>query len=1274
MATTPTIPIVDRIEPTKARLTWPSDATTINTWYAIHLEGSATAFVDQLTNHDPGHHSNTPEWMTTIPYIVGGLTPATTYRMFVRMHDGGTWQYVPDEVPLYVGGSVSDSPVCEFTTAPNVPHCPLNAHLMDKSSGSVTLRCAHSTDANAQGTATKYGLFTRAAGDTTWPLTPVVDSLTPVTATVGSFVTATYAAPTTGAYDYCFRACNAHGWSEPSNTMRITADGGPTDVATFTAFKAALNSARPGDIVKCTAAMTMDTGNTTIKEGTVVDLGGFTHEYTYNVATNRVFLTESRYYAYGVHFTNGTVHIADTVTTPVYVFVCLYGADGFTLTNVSATGGAQGFAKLDSQSIFNGHCGIYGTTVDVDSTTTVVDIGPKACTDGVVWDHTHTQEVVTGNSTSADGLANEVGYGFWDLRSVTVDGVMGDGIDLKFVGDYYTKDLVVKRAVRNSTKVWGVKSSRGIMDSPKEIACGKDAVFCAGNLTVNDGLFEGYGYAGDTGHVEGAALSWGNGRMDNGLPGYGGLVGTFNHCNIRRRMPAGAVQSAAWLTFTDGGDSNPLEPGGVSTLQFNDCLWYSAGTHTSIIAPKVKAGSVIQYDVQPIVSVIKSQAIANNWPTANHNNSLWLDEDWSDTVVISNAAPVVNVPNAAGYVTKDITLDITATDSDGTVSNIDVVVKDSTGAEVYYNPFARNYGTNSAGVLVTVNLPVGTYTVTAVAYDNEGKTGSDTGTIVVAALPADPPPANLPPIVSVTGETTGYTGSGVYGAYLVSDPDGDTMNVTYGLAGPAGSTATLNTPAQTWEFFPDKAGTYTISVSANDGVNPTVTGTRTVTVTDWPPVTPPPPDPQGDLITFETYDYGTVVGQSINGTMGGGAPYWQYDSSDLLPGGPVADQAEPSIVDDPTGSGRGKVLKVDPQATSNADWTGVWLPLNDLVAFRGIRRITVQWDQYRTTLDQELFVSEHPDFDGWYARHYGIVYQSWFPSGNLLDDDIPVQAGKWQTFKTILDFGTPGAGTVNVTGTIDGVPTATATIPVTDIVESFRGFNLTCFATGRGYPNGPNYFDNIRITGVTITPPTPPPPPPPTDWPDISLTIGDDVVMGYDPQRHRIVLSVAYNASGETKSDIYTFDKEFGGWDKLSTQVPGVVTARATAEQDADAYLVMGNIEGSSIRVFDPDNAPVEWEWRSKELTGADFKAPGATFVVTGVHVDWHKANAAVAGSLKATLFVDGVAMPEMSVAESTSRVYVYGNRARGHRFSLCLVGNNAEVVSARYLVAPGRT
>lgn len=170
-------------------------------------------------------------------------------------------------------------------------------------------------------------------------------------------------------------------------------------------------------------------------------------------------------------------------------------------------------------------------------------------------------------------------------------------------------------------------------------------------------------------------------------------------------------------------------------------------------------------------------------------------------------------------------------------------------------------------------------------------------------------------------------------------------------------------------------------------------------------------------------------------------------------------------------------------------------------------------------------------------------------------------------------------------------------------------------------------------------------------------------VMGHDTQRHRVVLSVP--------DVLFAYDLEAGGWGQLSLDAHGIVTTSATAEKDKDAYLVMGNARGSSVRVFDPDNAPVSWEWRSAEVTGAAYKMPSATFQCTGVHVDWHRFDTLTTGSVTAVLYVDGAPMPAMTILEASSRVYVYGARAVGHRFSLDLVGVNAQIVSARYILAP---
>lgn len=218
-------------------------------------------------------------------------------------------------------------------------------------------------------------------------------------------------------------------------------------------------------------------------------------------------------------------------------------------------------------------------------------------------------------------------------------------------------------------------------------------------------------------------------------------------------------------------------------------------------------------------------------------------------------------------------------------------------------------------------------------------------------------------------------------------------------------------------------------------------------------------DPTTAINGFENYNLGSVVGQSIAGGSGAG-PVWEWDTSDLLPGGSTTPQTEPSIVDDPTGSGRGKVLKIDPAGTSNADWTGAFLPLGDLLE-QGHRQISFSWDQYRTTLDQDIFVAEHPDFEGWYGYQYGLGFPTprWFPTGDLRDESIPLKAGQWQRFTLNIDFGAEDDDTALVTATVDGIPTGTATLPVTGIEEVFRGLDISAYATGRNFPNGPNYFD-----------------------------------------------------------------------------------------------------------------------------------------------------------------------------------------------------------------------
>lgn len=199
----------------------------------------------------------------------------------------------------------------------------------------------------------------------------------------------------------------------------------------------------------------------------------------------------------------------------------------------------------------------------------------------------------------------------------------------------------------------------------------------------------------------------------------------------------------------------------------------------------------------------------------------------------------------------------------------------------------------------------------------------------------------------------------------------------------------------------------------------------------------------------------------------------------------------------------------------------------------------------------------------------------------------------------------------------------------------------------------------------------------PNDGTTVPPHVDEEIILGYDPQKHRIGLAVSYAVDSVVKHDLYAFDNEAGGWGRIEPTTNDwdfdTVTCRATAERDADAHLLFGNAAGQSLRVFDPDNAPVSWEWRSKEATGADFGGFAKTFQFTGLRVDWHRANPALAGSVTATVFIDGKPMPALNIAEQTSRTYVLGPRATGHRCSVALEGVNAEVTALRYSLAEAR-
>lgn len=204
---------------------------------------------------------------------------------------------------------------------------------------------------------------------------------------------------------------------------------------------------------------------------------------------------------------------------------------------------------------------------------------------------------------------------------------------------------------------------------------------------------------------------------------------------------------------------------------------------------------------------------------------------------------------------------------------------------------------------------------------------------------------------------------------------------------------------------------------------------------------------------FEAYNLGAIAGQNN----------WQNDSS--------ASQPAPTIYEDAfTMQGtppHNKVLKIDPTGLTTGDFSGAYLPFGQDIYAAGMHQIPIEFDQFRGTLSQEVYVLEVAGslFDSSYlADEYGLeTNPSLHPTGGVSDRGIALTAGSWQHVKLLIDMDAQ-----RVTASVDGVfPTINPQhfdlgIPP---VKQFRGIGFRVYGTNRGTPNGPNYFDNV-VVGV----------------------------------------------------------------------------------------------------------------------------------------------------------------------------------------------------------------
>ncbi|WMJ73330.1 Ig-like domain-containing protein [Cytophagaceae bacterium ABcell3] len=188
------------------------------------------------------------------------------------------------------------------------------------------------------------------------------------------------------------------------------------------------------------------------------------------------------------------------------------------------------------------------------------------------------------------------------------------------------------------------------------------------------------------------------------------------------------------------------------------------------------------------------------------------DDDDDDPEEPENIAPEVSIvsPASGDEFTEgdDITVEVNATDEDGEVVLVELFNGDELVAELTEAPF----------VFTLENVEEGTYTLAAVAHDNDGDyTTSDAVTVSVVAEEEEPEPENVAPEVSIVSPASGdeFTeGDDVTVEVNATDEDGEVVLVE--LFNGDELVAELTEAPFVFTLENVEEGTYTLTAVAHD--------------------------------------------------------------------------------------------------------------------------------------------------------------------------------------------------------------------------------------------------------------------------------------------------------------------------------------------------------------------------------------------------------------------------------------------------------------------------
>lgn len=238
-------------------------------------------------------------------------------------------------------------------------------------------------------------------------------------------------------------------------------------------------------------------------------------------------------------------------------------------------------------------------------------------------------------------------------------------------------------------------------------------------------------------------------------------------------------------------------------------------------------------------------------------------------------------PDVSGVVGEPIQLSGSIDDPNGGESTISWDFVPGPGDPVGAQCVFSDRGSVNTTVTCT---PAGTYTVTLTADSATGPAVSDSAMVTVVDGGGS---GNLPPTVDAGPPASGSSGSPITLSGSVDDPDGDAVAINWSVAATSGCSFSNPTSASTTITCPN-GGTYVATLTADDGVNPPVSDTTTVTVDSAPVVDAGPPvsGPEGSPIALS----GSVTDPDGDAV----AINWSIASSGGADAGAICSFADPS--------------------------------------------------------------------------------------------------------------------------------------------------------------------------------------------------------------------------------------------------------------------------------------------------------------------------------------------------------------------------------------------